>query len=126
MLNRVRELIAFKRFNPRGLWVAAEAAYNLEIYDECNKLAELSMSHIKDNAKILPRLVYLKAKSNLQLHNHLEAIVSYNQLITLEPKVPEYYLERSLLFERSNYNEYARKDFQKYKQLKANWKSDLC
>lgn len=33
VLNRVRELIMFKRFNPKGLWVAAEAAYNLEVFD---------------------------------------------------------------------------------------------
>lgn len=71
---------------------------------------------------IFPRLLYLKAKCSAETFRYASAIVLYNQLIMLCPKIPEYYLQRALIFEKSQMYDKAKRDFEQFRKLRPNWK----
>jgi hypothetical protein len=53
-------------------------------------MSEECMNKLGD--RVVPRMVYLKARCYEQLGNYVNSIVCYNQLIKLKPKISEYYL----------------------------------
>jgi len=55
------------------------------------------------DSKLLPRFIYLKAKSYENIGNYINSIICFNQLIKIRPKISEYYLERGILYHRVGY-----------------------
>lgn len=111
--NRVRryfrEILTFKVYQPKAIWVACESEFELEGYDVCIKLADLCMKQLADEH--LPRFLFLQARSYDQLGNFVNSIVCYNQLIKLRPNVGEFRLERALLYDKMGYPEEAKLDY---------------
>lgn len=113
----------FKVFNPKAYWVVAETCFLTADYEKCMKLSHLAMCGLPSS--LLPRLLYLRARSSYLACFYSEATVLYNQLIKLCPQVAEYRLQRAMLFEKTGLYDFARSDFREYTALQPQWKDQL-
>lgn len=109
------ELLRFKVVNPVAFWVAAETFFAQESHEKCMKIAELALSKLNDS--VFPRLLYLRARSACLALHLSEATALYNQLIKLCPRVPQYRLQRAMLFEQTGMYDFARQDFAEFARL---------
>ena len=87
------------------------------------KVCELAINNLDQS--IFPRLLYLRARSAYLSLHYSEATVLYNQLIKLCPKIPEYRLQRAMLFEQTGMYDFARQDFVEYSKLVPLWKDQF-
>lgn len=80
-----QEIVTFRMVDPLAYWVAAEAEFSREEAESCLKLTEECMNRLED--RCLPRVLYMKARCYEWMHNYVNSIVCYNQLIKIRPRI---------------------------------------